>query len=118
MTDEYSRQTKTIIRNKHFFHFILDKNSPKHQIIFILLNLSTSQLQSISEVLYNLLNNKNIKLSPSLKRLINTHKELLKTFVSNFNKNFFLQRKLLTKKYKQIFSVLHKAQKIILQSTS
>lgn len=113
-----TKQSKTIIRNTHFFKFILDKNTPKNQIIFILLNLSRLQLQGISEVLYNIVKNKYIKLSPSLKRLIKKHESLLKTFISSFNKNFTLQRKLLASKYKQIFNILHQVQDIISQTTS
>ena len=57
----------SIKQSKSFFNFLLDKHTTKKQIHFVLTNLAHIHLESVTELIYNLLENKFIKISPSLK---------------------------------------------------
>ena len=96
----------------HFFYFLLDKNTSKNQIAPVLINATKAQLLGISEIFLNLLENKTIKLSPTISSLINKHKKLLSTFSSSFRKER-VQRQFVRKHFKLIYLILKRTEKII-----
>ena len=118
MTRSLSKQTKIIKQNSHFFNFIFDKHTTQPQIVYILLHLSKLQLQGISEVLYNALNNNYINLSLSTKSTIKKNHKIIYKFVSSFDKKFTVQYKILKTKYKTIFHILLQMRQIILEAVS
>lgn len=104
-------QRKYLINSRTFFNFLLDQNSPKCQKIFLLNNLSKSQVQSIIEILYNLFLNKYIISTPSFHKIIESN---LSIFTS---KKYLLQNKFIRKHYQKIYVILTKAKNIILKKT-
>jgi hypothetical protein len=100
-------------KSDNFFKFLLDSNTSSQQKQFILQNLSKPQLQSIIEILYNLFQNKNIRYSPTLEKLIKQHQS---TFNKLFrSKKFLIHRRFIKKHYHLIYSVLYKAKAVISQ---
>jgi len=103
-----------IKQSKSFFNFILDKNTSKKQIQYIFMNLDHIHLESIIELIHNLLENNFIKLTPSLKSIIKKFKNILIKFTSSLTKTLSVQKKLLRKHFRLIYYIIHKSKNIIL----
>ena len=99
-------------KSKNFLYFLLDENITKKQIQTVLFNTTSNHLLAISEIFLNLLENKYLKLSYSVKTFISKHKRLLTKFSASFKKGS-LQRKIIKRHYKVIYSILKKTQKTI-----
>ena len=110
------RQSNIIGRNQHFFNFIFNSKTPKGQIQHIFLNPSLLQLHAISEIIFNVLRNSYIKLTPSIKKHIKDKHNLLIKFITN-SKNYKIQRQILKTNFKTIFHILLKLKDIILQAS-
>ena len=104
----------SIKQSKSFFNFLLDKHTTKKQIHFVLTNLAHIHLESVTELIYNLLENKFIKISPSLKSVIKKHKNILVKFISSIKKSLYLQRKILKKYYKIFYYIIRLSKNTLL----
>jgi len=101
-------------QGKSFFNFIFDKNTSKEQIRFILCNPTPTHLQSIIEVVYNLLENNFIKVPLSVERKLKQHSHFLSTFILlKERKKLTLPKKILRKHFRLIFFILYKSKKLI-----
>lgn len=101
-------------KTKYYFLFLLDSNSSKEQIHFILSNPSKIHLKAIIEVSHNLLENPHLKLTTSLKKDLSKNKRILLKLTSSRNKDLSLKRKIIRKNWQIIYQILNKAKSIIL----
>lgn len=105
--------SKLLKRNNSFFLFLFDSNTSKAQKQFLLTNLSKTHLQSIVEVLYNISNNRYIKLPPPLQKVTKQNHSLIQHFSSS---KALTQKKLIIKRhYRLIYHILVGAKDIIFQ---
>lgn len=100
---------------KSFLNFILDKHSTRNQIQFLFSNPANKHIEVITEIIYNLLENKNIKKSPKLIKEINQHKNILKKFIGTIQKSFIIQKKLLKKYFRLFYRIIRLSKNIIIQ---
>jgi hypothetical protein len=106
--------SRKYLKNSHYFlHFLLDANCTKQQRRSILQNLSKYQLQSIIEILYNLFQNKNIKYSPNLVKVLKQHQKSFDKILSS--KRYSKIREFIKKHYRLIYIILSKAKPLITQ---
>lgn len=106
-------QPNYLKKSKLFFLFLFDSNTTEEQKRFILLNLSKNQYKSIIEILYNLVENKYVKIPPSLQKTIKQNYRLLNKILST--KKPSDRFKHIQKHYKLIYSVLFKGKYILFQ---
>lgn len=104
-----------IKESKSFFHFIFDKKTPKLQIRFILINAAPIHLKSIIEIVYNLLENKTIKIPLAVTKVIKENKQILTKFTSSAKKNLSIAQRVLKKYFRLIFFILQKSKTLIFQ---
>lgn len=97
---------------KHFFLFLLDKNTTQKQIYYILQNPAEIHIQGIIELIHNLLENTFIKLTPSLKSKINQYGTILKSFTI-ISKTHLNQKRLLKKHFRLFYYLMRKSRNII-----
>lgn len=97
-----------------FFNFLFDKNTTRLQIRFILVKAAPIHLKSIVEIVFNLLENKLLKLPLSVKRDLKGNKRILAKFTSS--KNLSVPQKVLETHYRLIFSILQKSKRIIFEA--
>lgn len=105
-------------QSRSFFNFILDRNTTKKQIHFIFLNLAHIHVESIIEIVYNLLENKYIKVLPSLKKVIKRYKKNLLKFTTSLTKSLSIQKSLLKKNFRLFYFLIRKSKNIILLASA
>ena len=101
-------------QSKFYFHFLFDKNITKKQVQSILTNPAHTHLESLIEIIYNLLENKYIKLTPSLKNTIKKYNIILKKFVKTTTKSLLIQKKILKKHFRLFYYIIRQSRKFIL----
>lgn len=107
--------TMKLKQSKSFFMFIFDKTTPKPQIRFLLHNPTNIHLQSIIEVVHNLLQNNFIKIPPSVKRKLQERARLVSTFTT-LKKGLQSSRNILKKHFRFFFYILYKSKDLILRA--
>lgn len=100
-------------QSKSFFNFLLDKNSTEKQIYFLFIHPSQVHLESIIELIHNLLENKSIKISPLLKGNIKKHRKILVKFTSSVKKSLLMQKKILKKYFRLFYVIIYQSRNII-----
>lgn len=98
-------------QSKSFFTFLFDKNSSRKQIYAVLGNITPTDLRSINEVCYNLLENNYIRITPSLKNAIKKNKKILTKFT--FSKSSLIQKRILKKYLRLFYYIIRKSQNFI-----
>ena len=94
---------------KPWLEFITDFDTPFSQVKYLLKNINRSQVETLTEIFHNLLQN-NFELSKPLQKKINSRK--WKTLASK-NKSFSAKRALVKKRSKDIWQILVSAKSLL-----